>query len=49
MPDAVAAAPAPSGSAAGAVDVSAVDPQERIEALLAHLGTALGGSVVAGG
>ena len=39
MLDAVAAAPALPGSAAGAVDVSAVDPQERIEALLTHLGT----------
>ena len=35
---AVAAASAPSDAAAD-VDVSAVDPQERIEVLLAHLGT----------
>jgi calcium-translocating P-type ATPase len=38
-PDALGGAPAPSGSATGAVDVSAVDPQEQIEALLAHLGS----------
>jgi magnesium-transporting ATPase (P-type) len=39
MPEAVAAAPAVAGSPAGADSVASVDPQERIEALLAHLGT----------
>ena len=35
LPAAVAAPPAPSGNAAAAVDVSVVDPQERIDSLLA--------------
>jgi calcium-translocating P-type ATPase len=39
MRDAVAAAPAAVGSPAGPGSVASVDPQERIESLLAHLGT----------
>jgi calcium-translocating P-type ATPase len=43
MPDAVAAGAGVSGSPAGAGSVASVDPQERIESLLAHLGTGSAG------